>query len=141
LSQRDWALHVAECRERLAFATALLGEWVGRGTAHEAEVEAALGLRLVLDGTAIEARERVGDHEDLCLYRWDADERRYVVHHFMAGAAALHAVELTPRGMVWVTPPFSPAVEWWVDGEDLRCDVVWPQGGEPEVAIRYRRVV
>jgi hypothetical protein len=63
------------------------------------------------------------------------------VMHLMAGALiADHPVERTMSGLVWVTPPREPAVEWMLEGDTLRCDVIWPDQRIPEVSIRYRRV-
>lgn len=124
----------------LAPVSALLGRWVGEGHAHGEPASGTLELRAILDGTVVEARESVGAHEDLCLYRWDAASGQLRVLHAMAGEPfAEHPVELLPGGLCWVTPPGHPAVEWWLDGGALRCDVTWPGADTAEVSIRYTR--
>ena len=130
---------LALSRARLAPALLLVGEWVGEGHAHGEPVVATMRVRLILGDTVLEVWERVGDHEDLSLYRYDpADQQRQVLH-LMAGALAEHPVELTPDGLVWVTPPHEPAVVWSIAGADVVSEVVLPGQRVAEVRLRYRR--
>ena len=134
-----WDLRLAVCRQRLAPALALAGDWVGEGQAHGDPVTASLRVRPILGGTALEVWERVGDHEDLCVYRWDADISQLEVVHFMEGSLAQHPVELTPDGMVWVTAPGQPGVVWSLQGATAVSEVIWPGQRVAEVRIVYRR--
>ena len=138
----DWEAQVARARAEVAPARLLEGSWVGRGLAHGEPVSATLEVRAILDGTVVEARERVGEHEDLCLYRWDAETRQLRVLHVQPGAVVDdHPVEvLPPAALVWVTGPLAPAVEWTFDGQTLRSAVTWPGAAAPEVLLAYRRV-
>lgn len=140
MSHDPWDTRVVLVRAELAPAAMLVGEWIGEGHAHGEPVVATLRVRSILADTMIEVWERVGDHEDLSIYRYDPELAQLRVLHLMAGAlVAEHAVEPMIDGFVWVTPPREPAVEWVLQGSDLRCDVVWPGQRVAEVSIRYRR--
>ena len=134
-----WEERLAACRARLAPALALVGDWLGEGQAHGEPVTAALRVRAILDGTALEVWERVADHEDLCVYRWDPDTAQLEVVHFYAGALAPHPVEETPDGLHWVTPPGQPGVVWSVRGANVVSEVIWPGQRVAEVRVTYRR--
>ncbi|MFZ5475426.1 MAG: hypothetical protein ACOZNI_01515 [Myxococcota bacterium] len=136
----DWEARLARVKAELAPALALAGEWVGEGQAHGDPIVAQLRVRPILDGTMLEVWERVGEHEDLSIYRFDVDTGQLRVLHLMAGAVvAEHPVEVVPGALVWVTPPKEPAVEWTVEGDTLRCEVIWPGQRIAEVSVRYRR--
>lgn len=140
MTDQEWDERLLLCRAQLAPALVLVGEWEGSGQAHGAPVEASLRVRPILDGSVIEVWERVGDHEDLSLYRFDPEVGQLRVLHVMAGALVREwPVEPTMTGLVWITPPSDPAVEWSLDGDTLRCDVVWPGQRVAEVTVRYRR--
>ncbi|MDP2312699.1 MAG: hypothetical protein Q8P41_07325 [Pseudomonadota bacterium] len=135
-----WEARLALARERLAPALLLAGEWVGDGQAHGEPITAKLRVRPILDGTALEVWEQVGDdHEDLSIYRYDPDSGQLEVIHFMAGSLNQHPVELTPDGLVWVTPPSQPAVVWTNRGAFVESEVVWPGQRIAEVKLTYRR--
>lgn len=136
----EWDARVARVRAAVAPARALEGRWRGEGQAHGEPVTCELELRFVLDGSFVEARERTGDHEDLSLYRYDADlQQLRVLHLSPGGLVAEHPVEVQGLSLVWVTPPEHPGVEWRVDGETLVCEVVWPGQRVAEVRVVYRR--
>lgn len=134
-----WSERLAGCRERLLPALALAGDWVGEGQAHGEPVTATLRVRPILGDTALEVWERVADHEDLCVYRWNPDSGQLEVVHFYAGAIAQHPVEVTPDGLHWVTPPGQPGVVWTVRGASVVSEVVWPGQRVAEVRVTYRR--
>lgn len=136
-----WEAQVARALAEIAPACMLEGEWVGEGLAHGEPVTATLSVRAILDGSVVEARERMGDHEDLCLYRWDAESQQLRVLHVQPGAVFDdHPVEIAlPATLVWVTPPRAPAVEWSFDGARITSTVTWPGAAAPEVLVRYRR--
>lgn len=144
----DWEQRLALARSGLAPAMAWVGEWRGEGTAHGEPVEATLRVRAVLGDTQIEVWERVAPlagaagepHEDVCSYRFDVGTAQVRVVHLMAPAlVAEYAVELSLDGVVWVTPPNTPAVVWSQVGETLQSEVYWPDQRVPEVRIVYRR--
>ncbi len=139
----DWDRHLQLARSGLAPAMPLVGDWIGEGRAHGEAVTASLRVRSVLSDTQLELWERVGDHEDVCFYRFDVGSGQLRVVHLMAGAVADHAVEASPDGLVWVTPPSVPAVVWSLRvtgaGEELRSEVFWPDQRVAEVEILYRR--
>lgn len=140
MTEEEWARRLLLTRAELAPALVLVGDWEGAGQAHGEPITASLRVRPILDGSVIEVWERVGDHEDLSLYRWDPEHKQLRVLHVMAGALITeHPVEPTPMGIVWITPPSDPAVEWTLEGDTLRCDVVWPGQRIAEVSVRYRR--
>lgn len=139
-----WEARLAAARERLAPALLLAGEWLGQGHAHGEPVTARLRVRPILDGTALEVWEQVGAHEDLCVYRHDADSGQLEVVHMMPGALSVHPVELTPDGLVWITPASQPTVVWTNRGtigghEVVDSEVVWPGQRIAEVKLTYRR--
>lgn len=136
----SWEARCALARAGVAPAAALAGRWIGAGTAHGEPVEARLEVRLLLDGSVVEARERVADHEDLCLYRYDVDTAQLRVLHVQAGGLFEdHPVELVLGGLLWVTGPSAPAVEWSTDGASVVCAVIFPGSDQPDVHVRYRR--
>lgn len=139
----SWELRLRLQRAALAPVAAISGRWQGRGQAHGEPVTSALSIRPVLDGTMIEVRERTGEgegaHEDICYYRWEIERQEIRVLHLLPGAIREYPVEQTPEGLIWVTPPEEPAVEWAVRGATLRQEVVWPEAGAPEVWIDYHR--
>ncbi|MES2639577.1 MAG: hypothetical protein V4850_08825 [Myxococcota bacterium] len=144
-AQDPWEARLAAARDRLAPALLLAGEWVGEGHAHGEPVTGRLRVRPILDGTALEVWEQVGGHEDLCVYRYDADNQQLEVVHLMPGALAIHPVELTLDGLVWVTPPSQPTVVWTNRGTVggtpvVDSEVVWPGQRIAEVKLTYRRV-
>ncbi len=134
-----WEERLAACRARLAPALMLAGDWAGEGQAHGEPVTARLRVRPILGDTALEVWERVGDHEDLCIYRWDPDVAQLEVLHLMEGMLAQHPVELTPEGLVWVTPPGQPGVVWTAQGATVVSEVIWPGQRVAEVRVTYRR--
>lgn len=135
----SWEARLADAKAQIAPVTMLVGEWVGRGQAHGEPTEGRLRVRMILNDSMVEVWERVGDHEDLCIYRYDPDLQQIRVLHLMEGATAEHAVELVAMGLVWVTPSEHPAVEWRMVGDRLECDVVWPGRKVAEVSMTYRR--
>lgn len=134
-----WDLQLANCRAQIAPALILAGDWVGEGHAHGEPVTARLRVRPILDATAVEVWETVGDHSDLCIYRYDVDSGQLEVVHLMAGAFARYPVEASAEGMEWVTGPETPSVVWTLRGDTLTSEVVWPGQRIAEVMIRYRR--
>lgn len=136
-----WEARRSVARAGLAPALLLLGEWAGEGLAHGEPVQATLRVRAVLDGTQIEVWERVGEHEDVCYYRFDVGTGQIRVLHLMAPAmVAEYAVEVALGAIEWVTPPNVPGVVCSADGDGLLTEVWWPDAKAPEVRIRYRRV-
>lgn len=129
----------------IAPALALVGDWVGAGQAHGEPITATLKVRSVLSDTQVEVWERVGEgdeaHEDVCFYRFDVASGQIRVLHLMAPALVTeYAVEVVPDGLVWVTPPKSPAVLWTLRGAELVSEVIWPDQRVAEVKLRYRRL-
>jgi len=143
VSSADPNLLVA--RAGIAPAMALIGDWVGVGQAHGEPITATLKVRSVLSDTQVEVWERVGEgpdaHEDVCFYRFDVASGQIRVLHLMAPAlVAEYAVEVAPDGLVWVTPPKTPAVLWTMQGVELVSEVIWPDQRVAEVTLRYRRL-
>lgn len=127
-------------REAEAFA-AFLGEWAGQGTAHGEPVSARMMARALLDGSFVEVRELGDAHEDRCFYRFEPEDGSLRVLHLLPGATVReYPLERTPEGLVWVTPPGEPAVEWRFFADRLECDVTWPGELAPEVRMVWRRV-
>ena len=97
----SWEARCALARAGVAPAAALAGRWIGAGTAHGEPVEARLEVRLLLDGSVVEACERVADHDDLSLYRYDVDTAQLRVLHVQAGGLFEdHPVELVLGGLL-----------------------------------------
>lgn len=135
-----WELRLSLQRAALAPVLGLTGRWQGQGEAHGEPVTSELVIRPILQGTIIEVRERTGEHEDLCFYRWEVERGEIRVLHLMAGSVREYPVEQGPEGLIWVTPPTEPAVEWSLRGAGLRQEVVWPdRETAPEVWIDYAR--
>jgi hypothetical protein len=103
-------------------------------------VEGHLVGEAILDGSFVEVRERSPGHEDRCLYRFEVEDGSLRVLHLLAGATLReYPVEATPGGLVWITPPGEPSVEWSFSADELRCDVTWPDEAESEVRMIWRR--
>ena len=135
----EWEARLERARRALAPALTLVGDWIGSGTAHGDAVTASMHVQSILGKTVLKVWERVAEHEDLSLYRFDPDDGLFKVVHLMAGHSSEYPVEWTGTGLVWVTPPAVPAVEWIVEGAALRSIVLWPGAPSPEVEIRYER--
>lgn len=140
MTPEAWERWARQARRGLEPARALLGRWTGRGRAHGEPVTASLVAREILDGSMVEVWERVGDHEDLSLYRFDPSQGQLVVLHCSPGAVvAEHLVEATIEGLAWVTGPDQPAVVLTLRGPTLHGEVVWPGQRVAEVEIHYRK--
>lgn len=136
----NWEERLAHTRAALDPVRILEGNWTGDGQAHGEPVTAHMSVRSILDGSMMEVWETVGDHTDLSIYRFELETGQHHVLHLMSGATVNeYPVELTLDGLVWITPPTVPSVEWRVQGEILACEVIWPGQRVAEVSIRYRR--
>ncbi len=135
-----WAAKLQHARQALQPFTPLLGRWEGEGEAHGEPQSGTLDVRLVLDDTSIEVRECSGDYEDRCFYRWEPESASLRVLHLAPGQLEDHPVELTGEGLVWVTGPDAPAVEWRIEGPELVCFVIWPKTRHIEIQMRYHKV-
>lgn len=140
MSELDWEARLERTRtEARAFAP-LFGRWRGQGVAHGEPTTGELEAGPILDGSIVEVRERSPDHEDRCLYRLEPEDMSLRVLHLMAGATVReYPVERTATGLVWVTPPGEPAVEWSFAEDELVCEVTWPGESAPEVRMVWRR--
>ncbi len=135
-----WEERLARTRAEARRFYAFLGDWVGAGEAHGEATGGTLSGVALLDGSIVEVTERTGDHDDKSFYRFDPDLGGYQVLHMMAGAHLReYPVEFTESGLVWVTPPGEPSVEWSFTPGELCCEVVWPGDLRPEVRVRWRR--
>ncbi|GDX79855.1 hypothetical protein LBMAG42_16660 [Deltaproteobacteria bacterium] len=136
----DWEARLTRTRAEAAVFGPFVGEWVGEGAAHGEPASGELRGEAILDGSFVEVRERSSNHEDRCLYRFDPEDGCMRVTHFFAGASVReYAVERTERGLVWVTPPLEPAVEWVFGPDELVCEVTWPGTPVPEVRMIWKR--
>jgi hypothetical protein len=134
-----WERKLALIRGALAPVGVLVGRWEGEGIAHGEPVCSILEIRFAFSGTFIEVREKTGEHEDLCFYRFEPGIG-YSAIHLMEGSFREVAVELLPTGgLEWVTGPMEASVIWEVVGETLVQEVIWPEGEGPEVRVVYRR--
>jgi hypothetical protein len=149
MDEIDWDAREAETHLRLAALDGLLGEWVGTGRSDGAPIRGRLGVRRILSGTFVEAREIIEDadgnvdHEDVCVYRWDPDERTlWVVQLLAPGWIERHRVEplADGAGIRWITSPVSPRVELAAVGPDaLRVRVWMPGEAAPTHEMDYAR--
>ncbi len=140
MDAHDWEGRLTRTRAEAGAFAPFLGEWSGVGTAHGEPTSGELSGAAILDGSFVEVRERSPDHEDRCLYRFDPEDGSLRVTHLFAGASVReYAVEQTERGLVWVTPPLEPAVEWFFAEHELVCEVTWPGAPLPEVRITWTR--
>lgn len=135
-----WDRRLATMRGALAPLMDLCGRWEGQGMAHGEAITSIVVVRPSFDATMLELREETGTHQDLCYYRWEPDDGGFRVLHLMPGSVREYPVEATLEGLVWMTPPAEPAVEWMRRGEGLRQEVMWPDAEAPEVWLEYRRV-
>lgn len=135
-----WERRIATMRGSLAPLLDLCGLWEGEGEAHGEPIRSRLQIRPAFDATMLELREETGDHQDCCYYRWEPDEGQFRVLHLMPASVREYPVEPTEEGLIWVTPPAEPAVEWLRRGAGLRQEVTWPDSEKPEVWLDYRRV-
>lgn len=147
--QIDWDAHEKRVLHELSALSYLVGGWAGEGVSHGAPVTGRLQVRAILGGTFVEAREvlfdadgRV-DHEDLCVYRWDAEDGALRVTQYLSpGWVENHIVEPLPTGGVrWMTGPLGPRVEFSAPAPDTLLIRVWlPQEPEPAHVVRYTRL-
>lgn len=141
MPELDWETRLHRTRAEAGAFSPFLGEWQGAGQAHGEPTAGALRGESLLDGSFVEVRERSPDHEDRTIYRWEPEDGSLRVLHLMAGATLReYPVERTERGLVWITPPGEPAVEWQLGADELVCEVTWPGEAEPEVRMVWRRV-
>lgn len=144
----DWDARERLVKQQLAALDYLVGDWVGAGVSHGAPVTGHLCVRALLGGTFVEAREVLRDaagavdHEDLCMYRYDPDEKSLRVTQYLSpGWVENHIVEPLPTGGIrWVTGPLGPRVEFSAPAPDTLLIQVWlPFNGEPAHVVRYTR--
>lgn len=138
-THQPWEKRLQIARDALSPFTPLLGRWLGEGETHGAPTRGEIEVRSVLEGTTIEVRERSGDYEDISFYRWDHESAQLRVLHLSPGQLEDHPVEVLPDGLVWVTGPTAPAVEWRLEGEGFSCYVIWPKTRHVEVVMRYQK--
>ncbi len=140
MAELEWEPRLERTRaEAQAFAP-FLGRWTGSGHAHGEKSTGELVGEAILDGSHIEVRERVDGHEDRCLYRFEVDDMSLrVMHIFAGGTVREYPVERTPSGLVWITPPSEPSVEWHFGSDQLRCEVRWPGADQPDVTMSWTR--
>lgn len=138
----DWNIRLQRTQAEARRFDALLGEWEGRGEAHGLPTSGRLSVQRILDGSIIEVAEFAGTHEDRCFYRFEPEQGGFVVMHLLPGATVReHPVEFTDEGLIWVSPPGEPNVEWVFGTNELRCDVLWPGEALPEVRMYWTRRV
>lgn len=141
MAELDWETRLQRTRAEAGAFAPFLGSWRGTGAAHGAATTGELVGEALLDGSFVEVRERSPEHEDRSIYRWEAEDGSLRVMHLMAGATLReYPVERTGTGLVWVTPPGEPAVEWRFAPDELVCEVTWPGEAGPEVQMVWRRV-
>lgn len=139
MNDTSWDDRVARAKQGAEAFGPFLGRWMGTGTAHGEPASGELEALSRFDGSFVEVRERTADHEDVCFYRLDPDDWALRVTQLFGGASLReYNVEITDRGLVWVTPPGEPTVEWFF-GEELVSEVRWPGEAEPEVRMTWRR--
>jgi hypothetical protein len=140
MSVDAWRERVRRTVAEAAAFEPFVGEWVGEGVAHGEPTVGRLMARPLLDGSFVEVRELGDDHEDRCFYRFEPEDGSLRVVHLLPGATMReYPVERTPDGLVWITPPGEPAVEWRFTAGCLECDVTWPGAAGPEVRMVWRR--
>lgn len=140
MDETDWNLRLERTRAEVAAFAPFFGTWSGSGLVHGAASTGTLSGQAILDGSFVEVREHAGDHEDRCLYRFDPEDGCLRVTHLFAGASVReYTVERTDRGIVWVTPPLEPTVEWVFEPDRLICEVIWPGATHPEVRVTWTR--
>ncbi len=140
-AEEEWQSRVERTVREAGAFQAFVGEWTGEGVAHGEPTSARMMARPLLDGSFVEVRELGDDHEDRCFYRFEIEDGSLRVMHLLPGATVReYPVELTPEGLVWVTSPLEPSVEWRFFADRLECDVLWPGASEPDVRMVWRRV-
>lgn len=144
----DWDARERLVKRHLAALAYLEGDWAGAGISHGAPVQGRLVVRAVLGGTFVEAREVLRDeagdvdHEDLCVYRYDPEDKALRVTQYLSpGWVENHIVEpLASGGIRWVTGPLGPRVELSAPAADTLLIQVWlPMQAEPAHTVRYVR--
>lgn len=140
MAELDWETRVTRARAEAAAFLPFVGDWVGAGTAHGESATGTLRGASILDGSFVEVRERSTGHEDRCFYRYEAEDGSLRVMHFLGGGLVReYPVERTDVGLVWVSPPGEPLVEWFFSADELRCEVTWPGAPAPDVCMTWRR--
>jgi hypothetical protein len=147
MAEVDWRRWESVATDGLAPLDFLVGAWSGVGQSHGAAVQARMEARRVLGGTFLEVSEQLfaadgaPAHEDRAWYRFDPEEQRLRVHHFMHPAwVTERVVGLLPGGgCCWDAGPFAPRVELRPAPEGLRSEVWLPFEPAPAVSLLYRR--
>lgn len=140
MDEQEWDQRVERTRAEAVVFQPFVGRWVGQGRAHGEPFEGTLEAAAILDGSFVEVIERSTGHEDRCFYRFEPEDGSLRVTHLLAGATLReYPVERTEDGLVWVTPPGEPVVEWRFGADELRCEVLWPGEPAPEVMMVWRR--
>lgn len=146
--EMSWDQRGLLCRMALAPVRPILGRWEGQGHHYGQPLRGRLEARERFGATWIEVSETLldasgaVDHEDLTLYRFDADAGQIRALQVMAHAWSQdHAVAVESDGLRWYHGPSSPVVRWrWTGPDAITVEVTEPEGGELALQMDYRRV-
>lgn len=146
MGELDWDEQGKAAHAGLEPLRFLIGEWVGRGESHGDAVNGVLSVQPLLDGSWLQAAERMNDsdgnqvHSDLAFYRFDAEaDALEVLQLFDHGHRMNTPVEMTDNGFRWVTGPGGPKLVFAFDSGALTYTVILPGEQAPAVQMTYKR--
>lgn len=126
----------------------LVGAWRAEGTMHGVPVRGRTVVQPILGGAFLSVHETIlrpdgsVDYEDLCLYRYNPVDRDIWVHHF-SPPHAHESYQVLPLeggwGFHWVNNSSPGPFVRLLRGEPWSVEVWHPDGGGPEVVMRYWR--
>jgi hypothetical protein len=146
MAEMDWATQGKQSRAELEPLRFLLGRWAGAGVCHGESVRGELDVAGILDGSWIQAKERLVNHAgaevhaDVTFYRFDVEgESLQALQLFEHGHMMLQPVELSDDGFRWITGPGGPQVVFLNNEDSISYAVNLPGEAAAAVEMTYKR--
>jgi hypothetical protein len=146
MAEMDWDTQGKQAMAGLEPLRFLLGRWSGVGVCHGESVRGELEVAGILDGSWIQASERlVNDagaevHADVTFYRFDVEgESLQVLQLFEHGHMLKQPVEVSDDGFRWVTGPGGPQVNFLRHEDSISYSVILTGEAAPAVEMTYKR--
>ena len=146
MPEMDWDTQGKQAMAGLEPLRFLIGRWAGAGVCHGESVQGELEVTGILDGTWIQARERLVNesgaevHADVTFYRFDVEaESLQAIQLFEHGHMMLQPVEMTDDGFRWVTGPGGPQVFFLRHEDSISYSVNLPGEAAAAVEMTYKR--
>ncbi|GEM_PF-2065962 len=134
-----WNEREVRARTALDVLDFLVGTFRVSGEAHGEPFTGTATGRRILGGTWLEARERTGDHEELCLYRLEPGIEQVVVEQLTSPGWRVRygVLPLQGGGVHWVPAQLGPRVRLVPCAGGYTAEVTFPGDTAPAVVARY----